>query len=236
MGRHPSYLPLALAVVVQAQPAPADDFITTSGRLGDDDFYRLVACAAPPGEPCGKPFLHWTTDRPLLVQLTSIDDAFLGGRKKRAEAALVRALQYLNDVGMGLELRQVPPGDKADIRIHFLDTDGSAPLADTGIDGADGATVTGARVIVWSERATGAIRKATILFGTRLHISQYESAMLEEVTQALGLLTDIRNPLYEGVSIFSQDSNATKQFSEQDRMALRRHYPPAPARLGQTGE
>ena len=144
---------------------------------------------------------------------------------RSARAALTRAVQYINAVDSALRVEQVPQGSPADIRIHFVDTDGKAPLQNTGIEGADGTIVTGARVIVWSDRATGTIKRATILFGTRLHIRDYESAMLEELTQALGLLTDIRNPAYNDVSIFSQDSNASKQFGPQDRMVLRRHYP-----------
>lgn len=200
------------------------DFVISRGWLSDDDFYRLVACAAVPGQPCEKPYLHWETDRPLRVRIAAIDPVFLGGKRKRAQAALERAVQYLNAAGMGLDLTVVDT-EPGDIRIHFVDSDGSAPLADTGIEGADGIAVTGARVITFSRQDTHQILRANILFGTRLNIRDYESAMLEELTQSLGLMTDIRNPAYEGVSIFSQDSNATKQFSEQDLMVLRRHYP-----------
>ena len=50
--------------------------------------------------------------------------------------------------------------------------------------------------------------------------------VLEELTQAMGLMTDIRNPAYEGVSVFSEDSNAVLRLGAQDKEALRRHYPP----------
>ncbi|WP_425074027.1 DUF2927 domain-containing protein [Sagittula sp. S175] len=215
---------LAVPLAVPLAAAQDRDFIETEGLLSDDDFYRLVACAAPPGEPCAKPLLHWPTDRALTVRIASMDRAFLGGKRKRAQAALERAVQYLNAAGMGLRLRPVAEAP-ADIEIHFLDTDGRTPVQGSGIEGADGVTVTGARVITFSRQDTHRILRATILFGTRLHISHYESAMLEELTQSLGLMTDIRNPVYEGVSIFSQDSNDTKQFGEQDLMVLRRHYP-----------
>ena len=216
---------LAASCFVAATAEAAQDYIETDGLLSDDDFYRLVACAAPPGGDCTKRFLRWSSDEPLHVQIAGVDRAFLGGKQKRARAALTRAVQYINAVDSALRVEQVPQGSPADIRIHFVDTDGKAPLQNTGIEGADGTIVTGARVIVWSDRATGTIKRATILFGTRLHIRDYESAMLEELTQALGLLTDIRNPAYNDVSIFSQDSNASKQFGPQDRMVLRRHYP-----------
>lgn len=218
---------LALLACLASPACAAQDYVESDGWLSDGDFYRLVACAAPPGDDCVRPLLHWSTAVPIRVGIASMDRAFLGGKRKRAMAALERAVQYINAAGAGIQVEEAQ-AETADIQIHFVDTDGSAPLADTGIDGADGVAVTGARVIIWSRQDTHEIQRATILFGTRLHIRHYESAMLEELTQALGLMTDIRNPVYEGVSIFSQDSNATKQFSEQDLMTLRRHYPPSP--------
>lgn len=218
---------LCLALVAGANAAQAaEDFIETVGPLGDEDFYRLVACAAPPGGPCGKAMIHWSTSRPLRVQLTRIDKAFLGGKQKRARAALTRAIRYINRAGAGIELTEVPPEAEADIRIFLVDTDGNSPIEGTGIQGIDGMTVTGARVIVWSRSDSHIIQRAQIVFGTRLHIRHYESAMIEELTQALGLLTDIRNPHYLGKSIFSQDDNDSKDLGPQDAMALRRHYPP----------
>jgi Protein of unknown function (DUF2927) len=50
------------------------------------------------------------------------------------------------------------------------------------------------------------------------------SIVLEELAQALGPINDIRNPHYEGVSIFSEDSNAQTVLGSQDRMVLKRLY------------
>lgn len=222
---------LRIAILVLlglALPAPivaAQDYVETQGILSDEDFYRLVACAAPPGEACRKSIVRWPTQRPLRVQLTQVDRAFLGGKQKRARAALVRAIKYINRAGTGITLRQVSAATEADVRIYLIDTNGETPIVGTGIEGVDGATVSGARVIVWSRTTTGEIQRAKIIFGTRLHIRHYESAMIEELTQALGLLTDIRNPAYLGASIFSQDDNDSKDLGPQDLMALRRHYP-----------
>lgn len=218
---------ICLALLAGASGATAaEDYIETTGPLSDEDFYRLVACAAPPGAPCGKKTVHWSTARPLRVQLTRIDRAFLGGKQKRARAALTRAIRYINRTGAGISLTEVPEGAEADIRIYLVDTDGTTPITGTGIKGVDGTTVTGARVIVWSRSDSQLIQRAQIVFGTRLHIRHYESAMIEELTQALGLLTDIRNPDYLGKSVFSQDDNLSKDLGPQDVMALRRHYPP----------
>lgn len=221
-------LGLATVLLGTGWAGAAQDYVVSEGWLSDEDFYRLVACAAPPGDPCARPMLHWPAKnrdrRTVTVRIDTIEDAFLGGKRKRAFAALERAVQYINAAGANISVARTE-ADSADVLIHFLDTDGRAPLQGTGIDGADGLTVTGARVVIWSRSDTHEIQRAMILFGTRLHIRHYESAMLEELTQALGLMTDIRNPVYEGVSIFSQDSNDTKQFSQQDLMVLRRHYP-----------
>ena len=217
---------LAALILPVALAAQEVDFVQSSGELSDENFYRLVACAAPPGGECAKPMRRWVTDQPLRVAITRIDPAFLGGKQARAKAALVRAVQYLNKAGAEVAFRIVPPGPPADIEIYFINTQGSTAITDTGIDGIDGSTVQGARVLVWSNSRTGAIRRARIVFGTRLHIRQFESAMIEELTQSLGLLTDIRNPHYEGLSVFSQDSNDAKTLGPQDIMALRRHYPP----------
>ena len=205
-----------------------EDFVATEGLLSDDDFYRLIACGAPPDGPCSKPFLRWPGKAAVRVRIASIDPVFLGGKQQRARAALIRAVQYINGAGAGIQVERVASDAPADIDIYLLDTDGSESLQDTGIDGADGARVTGARVMVWAGNTSGDIKRAKILFGTRLHIRHYESAMLEELTQALGLLTDIRNSAYESLSVFSQDSNDAKTFGDQDLMVLRRHYPKDP--------
>ncbi len=207
-----------------AQSAYAQEFVETNGPLTDDAFYRLVSCAAHPDGPCQKEQLRWPQGARLRVSLEPMDRAFLGGKKKRAGAALVRALQHLNKASFNLSLTQVPPENDADIRIYFIDTDGEAPISGRNINGVDGQTVKGARVLVWADEGT--ITRSVIIFGTRLNIRSYESAMLEEITQALGLLTDIRNPDYDGISIFSQYSNASKTLGPQDIVALQRHYPP----------
>jgi hypothetical protein len=49
--------------------------------------------------------------------------------------------------------------------------------------------------------------------------------VLEELTQAMGLLTDIEGQAYADSSVFSETSNAVRRLSRQDRAALRLHYP-----------
>ena len=220
-----SLLCLLLAgTVATTATAQESDFVTTDGKLSDEDFYRLVACGAAPGAECTKPLIRWRLQRPVRVSLARIDPAFLGGRQNRARAAITRAVQYLNEAEFGLQLEVVPPAAPADIRVFLVDTDGETAIAGSGEDWMDGLSVRGARVLVWADRERGEIARAAVILGTRMQMRQYESAMIEEITQALGMLTDIRNPFYEGMSVFSQDSNDARRLGPQDIMALRRHY------------
>jgi hypothetical protein len=214
--------PLLLAAL--PLPAGAQDHIEAPGRLSDEDFYRAVACAAPPGGDCGKPFVRWDASRPVRVALRQIDDAFLGRPKLRAGAALDRALQALNDAEAGFRLARVEGDAPAEIEIFFLDIARGQPIAGTGIEGVDGARLGGASTRVLFNPDTGFITRAAVVFSTTLETRAYESVMLEELTQAMGLMTDIKGPAYRGVSVLDQDTNTATELAPQDIMALRRHY------------
>ncbi|MDA9208487.1 DUF2927 domain-containing protein, partial [Octadecabacter sp.] len=69
------------------------------------------------------------------------------------------------------------------------------------------------------------ITEAAIVFAADIPIDQAGPIMLEELTQSMGLMTDIRNPYYETRSVFSEDSNSVQKLGVQDRAALARHYP-----------
>jgi hypothetical protein len=71
----------------------------------------------------------------------------------------------------------------------------------------------------------GEILAAAIVMSTTLGIGSYEGVILEELTQALGLMTDIKSPAYVGVSVLSQDGNRVTRLGQQDKVALRLHYP-----------
>jgi hypothetical protein len=204
-------------------PAQAQDFVDSTGLLDDAAFYRLVACAAPPQGPCAKPFYRWGKTQ-ITVGIVTRGDAFLGGKQKRAEAALVRALQQLDDVGMALTLRS--SAQAPDIAIHLLDAARGHIIALERDSVLNGLTLENA--ITALDVQGSLITAAAIGVSSTLSIRQYESVLLEEITQALGLLTDIRNPVYDSRSILSQDANnSLKTLGIQDRMALIRHYPPA---------
>jgi len=211
-----------LALALLAGSAQAQDYVQSEGPLSDTAFYRLVACAAPPDGPCAKPFYRWIKPE-ITVGITTRSRAFLGGKLKRAEASVTRAIQYLGDVGMGITLS--PAQTTPDIAIHLLDTPRGTKISgtDTLLDGH-----TMANAITTLDISGSTISKAYIGFSNTLTIRQYESVMLEEITQALGLITDIENPYYNSRSIFSQSAdNSLKTLGQQDRMALTRHYPPS---------
>ncbi|MEP5029072.1 MAG: DUF2927 domain-containing protein [Marinomonas sp.] len=193
----------------------------SDGPLTDDVFYRLVACAAPPQGECAKPFFRWSKPT-LTVGIATRARAFLGGKQKRAEAAVVRALQHLNAVEMGLTLRA--SDDAPDIVIHLLDTPRGAKIQLPEASKLNGLTMANAITVL--DVNGPEIRSASIAFSNTLTLRQYESVMLEEITQSLGLVTDIQNPYYRSRSIFSQNSdNSLKTLGAQDKLALIRHYP-----------
>ena len=215
---------LAFAAAVLPLPLAAQDYVEVPGQLTDEDFYRLVACAAPPGEDCQKPVLRWEANRPIRVSLRRIDDAYLGRPKLRAGAALERALQALNAADAGFRLARVGPDDTAEIEVFFLDLRQGDFIDGTGIAGVDGVTLGGATTRVLFNHDTGHIERAAVVFSTTLETPAYESAMLEELTQAMGLLTDIKSPAYNATSVLAEDSNEATTLGLQDIMALKRHY------------
>jgi len=209
-------------LICAALPAGAQDFVDSSGPLGDDDFYRLVACAAPVGGPCAKPFYKWEK-RQITVGIVERARPFLGGKMKRADAALTRALQHLGAVDMGVTLIQSE--DAPDIAIHLLDTARGEKIVTDKNSVLYGRTM--ANAIAALDVDGPVIKGAAIGISRTMTIRQYESVMLEEITQALGLITDIQNPHYLSRSILSQNGdNSLKTLGAQDKMALIRHYPP----------
>lgn len=202
-------------------PLLAQDFVDSDGPLDDAAYYRLVACAAPPNGPCAKPFFRWQKTT-ITVGITTRDRAFLGGKQKRAEAAVVRALQHLNAVGMPITLRE--DRQNPDIAIHLLDTPRGTAIEVGKPNILNGLTM--ANAITALDVSGSVIEGAQIGFSNTLPLRQYESVMLEEITQSLGLITDIQNPYYRSRSILSQNSdNRLKKLGGQDKISLLRHYP-----------
>lgn len=172
--------------------------------------------------PCAKPFYRWEKSE-ITVGIVTRAPVFLGGKMKRADAAVVRALQRLAEVGMGVRL--IPADGAPDIHIHLLDVARSETITTPDTPLLDGLTM--ANAITALDVEGSKITGAAIGISRTMTIRQFESVMLEEITQALGLITDIQNPHYLSRSIFSQNAdNSLKTLGEQDKVALTRHYPP----------
>lgn len=182
-------LSLALSSAVSAQ-----EFLATDTALADNDFYRLVACAAPPKGNC---------------------------KKTRAEASLSQAIDETNAAGTAIQLTR--DDSNPDFPILFLDIPARSTIQGSGFQVLEGKSISGAGARVLAKN--GMILKSVIIFTTGLEKRAFERLMLEEITQGLGLMTDIGGPYYESRSIFSQSSNALTKLGKQDIIALGRHYP-----------
>ena len=211
---------LCLAWSIFLTPLNAQEFLSTDVALSDDDFYAIVACAAPPKGSCGKPVVKWEKSE-LTVGITKMDQAYLGGKKTRANAALSRAIDEINKADSAIRLTR--DDRNPDIPIVFLNIPARSTIKGSGFQALEGKPISAAGVRVFAKE--GVILKSVILFTTGLQKRAYESVMLEEIMQGLGFLTDIGGSYYENRSIFSQSSNALTKLGKQDIMALGRHYP-----------
>lgn len=203
------------------------DFLITEGKLPSEDFYRLVSCRALPGGPCTAEPVRWSPERArdLAVGFAPLPPAYPKETATRMAEAVEHAIGEINGAGAALRLRPAAKNERPDIAIHLAPVDEGDTIEGTGVRGVDGQTIGAALVTVWWDDGKD-LTEAVIVLAENLPASDIGPVVLEELTQAMGLMTDIRNPAYEGVSVFSEDSNRVTRLGPQDRDALRRHYPP----------
>jgi hypothetical protein len=219
-------LALALTLALTANLATAQEFVTAKAPLSDEDFYRLVACAAPPGGACQKPFVRWSARaaKDLTVRIVQIDEGYPARIGTRAEAALDTAIEALNGAGANLRLRRIASGAKPDISVHLLNLPQDTAISGTGLPWFDGNQMEVARYqLGWHDNGTAFV--CAIALSRDVEARVLRRVMLEELTQCLGLMTDIGGRAYEGRSIFSETSGQMVRLQGQDLAALRRHYP-----------
>ena len=221
-------LPLFLTLLLSAQISVAQeaDFLTTSGPLSDEDFYRLVSCRAYPGKPCQQDLVRWPSPRAsaLRVGIRSVAEGYPSMLQDQLDGGLDLAIRALNEAGGNLTLLREREAEMQDISIHLISSRTGEPIRGTGNPEMDGLPIGAALVhIRWNGYRQ--IEEATIAMASDLPLSMAYPVLLEELTQALGLMTDIRNPHYDRISVFSEDSNIVTKLGEQDRAAIRRHYP-----------
>jgi hypothetical protein len=222
-------LSLALLALLWGAPVPAQpaDYLETEGLLSLEDFYRLVSCRALPGGPCTAEPVRWPPERArdLRVGFASLPRGYPQPTADRMARAVDAAIREINDAGAALRLRRAKPGEDLDIAIHLAPVDEGDLIEGTGVRGVDGQEIGAALVTVWWDEKQS-LTDAVIVLAEDLPEADLDPVVLEELTQAMGLMTDIRNPDYEGLSVFSEDSNRVTRLGPQDRDALRRHYPP----------
>lgn len=214
-------LPLLLACL--ALPVLADDGVPSTGRLSDEDFYRMATCGAEPGGKCRKDPIFWTR-KTLTVALRRPQDGFPRSLLPRLDRALNRAIASINAAGSGIALVRDDRRRQADIIVTPSGLFEGEETRDIPRM-ADGQEIgVGLMQVWWNSRNRAT--EAAILIAADISPRDLPSVMLEELFQSLGFLYDLDNPYYNGRSILAQDSNATTTIDGQDRMALRRHYPP----------
>lgn len=210
-----------------ALPAQETDYLVTDGPLSPEDFYRLVSCRALPGGACTAEPVRWSPERAadLRVALAPVPADAPPDVVAAVRDALGRAIGEINAAGAQLRLRPGAPGEPADVTLHLAPVAEGSLIEGTGVSGVDGQEIGAALVTVWWDEGQD-LTEAVIVLAQDLPAPDIGPVVLEELTQAMGLMTDIRNPAYEGVSVFSEDSNRVTTLGPQDREALRRHYPP----------
>lgn len=204
----------------------AQDSVPAVGPLANADFYNLVACGAPPGQTCPLPLVRWSAARAedVTVSLYQTDPAYPKARRRAILKALYAAMDQINACQAALRLHFAPEGEVADVTVHFLDIDTGDQIRGTGLDPLDGSFIQAALTQLWWN-GNLELTRAAIVFPRNIEWDGLESITLEELTQAMGLRTDIDNPWYESRSVFSETSNSVTRLGQQDIMALRRHYP-----------
>lgn len=220
---------LLAALLAWGQPLAAQeaDYLETDGKLSSEDFYRLVSCRALPGGPCTADPVRWSPDRArdLAVGFAPVAPGASEEAVRRAVAAVDHAIAEINAAGSALRLRRAAKTEKPDILIHLAPVAEGELIEGTGVSGVDGQEIGAALVTVWWDERQD-LTEAVIVLAADMPPADVGPVVLEEMTQAMGLMTDIRNPAYEELSVFSEDSNRVTRLGPQDREALRRHYPP----------
>lgn len=212
-----------LPVLVQPRPASAQEFVAVPDLISDEAFYRLVACAAPPGGECAKPFIRWPRERRLRLRagIAQIAEGFAGYRLDLIDRSIDRAIAEINGAGAHLFLERAYEGP-FDVPIYLVDAPQGGEIAGTGVADLDGTSISIGRVALRSRGEV--ITGAAIAISADIQRREIASVVLEELVQAMGLVTDVVSPAYTD-SIFAETENSASRLRGQDAAALRRHYP-----------
>jgi len=216
-----------LAMAVSAVAMDDVEYLKSRGPLSDDAFYRVLACNGASGETCESQLIKWAPHvrDNLTIAIAGVGEAFPKIKATEIASALDTAIQEINQIGAGLHLKRVQPEEgRAAIELFLVNAKSGGILNDVPSMMLRGARIQLGQVHVGYRENT--IRAAHIAISRDIPLTHIRSVVLEEVVQALGLLTDILNPYYRHRSIFAEDCNCTTRLMDQDAVALRLHYPP----------
>lgn len=211
-----------LCALLLAAPLVAQEYIVTEGPLDDIDFYQLVSCAAVPGQGCNEPIVRWDQSV-VTVTFAAVPIAYPTDLAKEMDRTLDLAITQIRAAAPGLNLQRVSKSQPADIELFLQPIRAGDTISGTGRAEMDGIPIGAAQVQIWWDDNLN-LSDAVIVFAGDIPLDQAGPIMLEELSQAMGLMTDIRNPYYETRSVFSEDSNSVAKLGRQDREALRQHY------------
>ncbi|MCW1950010.1 MAG: hypothetical protein KIH44_001395 [Octadecabacter sp.] len=213
----------SLAALMLATPLCAQEYIVTDGPLTDGEFYGVVSCAATPGQGCNAPIVRWD-QQVVTVAFEPMAPSYPTDLAREFDRLLDISILQINAAAPGLTLRRVAKSQSAHVRLFLQPIRFGDAVRGTGYPEMDGTLIGAALVqVYWDDDLK--LTEALIAFAADIPINQAGPIMLEELTQAMGLMTDIRDPYYETRSIFSEDSNSVAKLGVQDRTALRFHYP-----------
>lgn len=218
--------PLFLLTALLAAPAAAADYVNASGKLADEDFYRLIACGAPPGGRCQQALTRWSQSdrRNLTVSIVLADPDFPESKQKQILRDLDRAIAEINGSGADIHLTRTDKS-RGDIRIYLVAAPVNSVISGTGNPSLDGGYIEAALTSIIWQTDSGRMESASIAISRGIFPGDIRSVVLEELTQSLGLIFDIRDTYYNSRSIFSEDGNSVTRIAGQDEMVLRAHYP-----------
>jgi hypothetical protein len=212
-----------LLALLLATPLAAQEYVVTDGPLTDGEFYSLVSCAALPGQGCNEPIIRW--DPPVItVTLAPIPQTYPVDLAMEISRSLDTTITQINADDPGLSLRRVSKSQPAHILLYLQAIRAGDAIRGTGYPEMDGIPIGAAQIqVFWG--GDQSLTDAAIVFAADIPIDQAGPIMLEELTQAMGLITDTRNSYYETRPVFSEDSNTVTKLGVQDREASRFHYP-----------
>lgn len=217
---------LALAFGLLSAPGVQAEYVDLPGPVSDHDFYRAVSCGAAPGQDCKIRDRRWPPGKSqnLSVRIMQVHQDFppeLGAILDTAVDAAITEINRAAPITVGLHRDPLTP--RPDIAVYIIMKSEDNRIAGTNLRGFEDQPIANARVIVRSTNAR--IQRAWVLLTQSLTPETAHSVVLEEMTQALGFLFDVRGPAYANQSIFDEDGSVVTRLDGQDAAVLTMKYP-----------